>query len=184
MPGNAGCPKWHGCPLKKFPYIGPGQVLMKKKDAYSVVECHEFFSEKDIQGKLIYQINWVEQGWKMDTSRTTTPVLGSTPVYNQHGLKVGVQRGIWQKEWPDLLPYWWPLLKKQGKPLPESAKRYPQFAEDDEEEKSKTSGSPEPSRSVSPVGPKKRRKVVKRSGRGSASARLAPPSSDTPAPDA
>lgn len=182
--GNAGCPKWHGCPLKKFPYIGPGQVLMRKKDAYSVVECHEFFSEKDARGNLVYQVNWVEQGWKMDTSRTTTPITGMVPQFNQLGQKSGQIRTVWQKSWPDLLPYWWPLLKKEGKPLPESAKRYPQFAEDEEEQSTPKSGSPEPLPSVSRGGRKKRRKAVKRSARGSGNARSAPPSLDTPAPDA
>lgn len=185
MPGNKGCPKWHGCPLKAFPNIGPGQVIAKKKDAISAWDCFDFFSERDVHGKLIYQINGVEDGWKMDVTRTTTPVMGTHPILDKNGEDTGkTRRGVWQKEWPDLLPYWWPLLKKQGKPLPEAAKRYPQFAEDDEEETSTKSQSPEPSRSVSRGGRKKRRKGAKRSGRGSANARSAPPSSSTPGPDA
>lgn len=186
---NATCPKAAECPIAQagLTHLGPGMVILKKRDAVTAMECYHYFGAHDQRGWQVHQINMVDDGWKMDTSRTTIPVMGSVPVMNRLGQKTGeIRRGDWEKEVPDLLPYWWPLLKKQGKPLPEAALHYPQFAEDDEEEQSTQPQSqlPEPSRSVSRGGRKKRRKVGKRSGTASRSARSAPPSSDTPVQDA
>lgn len=185
-PNNKGCPKALKCPIANMglKHLGPGYVIMRKLDAVSQMSCHDFFGADDAQGRPLYQINYGEQGWKMDTSITTVPIMGSEHHYNAQGQKTGTSHVEWEKEVPDLLPYWWPLLKKQGKPLPAAAKRFPQFVEDDEEESSTESGSPAPSPSVSTAGPKKQRRAVKRKARASRSARSAQPSWDTPAPDA
>lgn len=187
-PGNAGCPKAHGCPILKAlgerPHLGPCTVIAQKKDAISEMACVDFFPVRDVRGHLIYQTNYQEQGWKLAVDRTTVPVLGSVPQYNEFGQKTGVKRGVWQKEVSGLAPYWWPLLKEQGKPLPEIAARYPDLIGDEEVECT-TGSSAESSPSVSRGGRKKRTaKARGRRGTGSRNAASAPPSSPTPDPDA
>lgn len=185
-PTTMGCPKASKCPIAhmRLKHLGPGTVIMRNRDAVSQIACHEFFGADDASGKPIYQINYGEQGWKMDVTRTTVPVMGSKIHFDHHGNKIGASREAWEKEVPDLLPYWWPLLKKEGKPLPEAAKRFPQFAEAEEETSTARSGSPSSLPSASRVGRKKRRKGSRRTATASSKSRSAETSSDSPAPDA
>lgn len=131
--GNVGCPKWHGCPLKGYPYVGPGMLIMERRGAVSAVDCFDYFSERDAKGQLVYQTNWIEHGWRINNKRTTMPVMGSTPVMNQFGQKTSETiRKEWQMEITGLLPYYWPLLKKKGLPIPDAARMYPELLDQDE----------------------------------------------------
>lgn len=138
--GNAGCPSWAGCPFKKWPYVGPGLVRMKKRGTVSMSSCVDYF-ESTRGGRPTTQLHHGMDGWELDFSDTTFPQLG-----RDWAIKAGIidessprEKVIATKpkvswhEIGDLLPPWWPLLKKKGLPLPESAKMYPELAEGDEE---------------------------------------------------
>jgi len=128
-PNNVGCPKFAGCPIgQKYPGSGPGMVIMRQHATVSMARCTDYF-EVTRGGKATSQNHYGIDGWKLDTTRTTINVLGSIPVQNQFGQNVGVKKSVWQKEIPDLLPPWWPLMKEKGLPLPEQAKLYPELVD-------------------------------------------------------
>jgi hypothetical protein len=126
--GNIGCAKWAGCPFKKYPYVGPGSVIMKHKATVSAAPCYHFY-ESTRNGRPTSQMHYGMNGWKLDTTRTTIDVLGSVPVTNPLGQTVSVKKGIWQMEIADLLPPWWPMMKAKGLPLPHGAELYPELSE-------------------------------------------------------
>lgn len=145
--GNAGCSKWYGCPMKKYPHSGPGVVIIRKKGTVGAVNCYDFF-ETTRGGRPTSQTHYGLDGWSLDTSRTTIDILGrswaikdgtinkkSTPeeIKNTRPRKEELEMG-------GLLAPWWSLMKKKGLELPEQAQYYPELVEDDEpaEEPSKS----------------------------------------------
>lgn len=139
--GNKGCQKWYGCPMKKYPHIGPGAVIMKKHGTVSFANCYDYF-ETTRGGRPVSQMHYGLEGWKLDTSRTTIDVLGRTQAITDGKLDVesstqkvmATKPKTWQLEIADLLPPWWPMMKKKGlKPHP-AAEHYPELMDDDEEE--------------------------------------------------
>lgn len=140
-PGNAGCQKWYGCPLKKYMHVGPGQVIMRKMGTVSMSVCYDFF-ETTRGGRATSQLHHGLDGWKLDTSRTTIDIYGRTWAFesgklnvNSTAAEVGAtkpRKG--EMEIGDLLPMWWPLQKKKGLPLHPSAVHYPELTTDEEDE--------------------------------------------------
>ena len=134
-PGNAGCSKWAGCPMKKYPHVGPGTVIMRKHGTVSSVNCYDFF-ETTRGGKPTSQMHYGLDGWKLDTSRTTIDVLGRTAQIESGKLDVESSREkvisskphVWQMEIGGLLPPWWKLMRGKGLTLPLSAEHYPKLA--------------------------------------------------------
>ena len=147
--GNAGCPKWAGCPFKKFPYVGPGNVIMRKHGTVSMSVCYDYY-ETTRNGRAVSQNHHGMDGWTLDTSRTTIDVLGRTKAIQEGRLNEESSRQavmaskpqVWQMEIGDLLPPWWPLMKKKGLALPQSAELYPELADDDEAPLPKKRGRP------------------------------------------
>jgi len=137
--GNMGCPKWAGCPLKKYVHVGPGNVIMRKHGTVSMSVCYDYF-ETTRGGRPASQLHHGLDGWKLDTERTTIDVYGRTWAFESGKLDVNStaaeinatkpRRG--EMEIGDLLPPWWPLQKKKGLGLHPSAEHYPELAEDDE----------------------------------------------------
>lgn len=138
--GNAGCPKWAGCPFKKFPHVGPGLLRIKKRGTVSMARCDDYY-ESTRQGRPTSQMHLGMDGWELDLSDTTFPQLGRDWAIKAGLLDetsprekvIAAKPKISWHEIGDLLPPWWPLLKKKGLPLPESAKRYPELVEGDED---------------------------------------------------
>jgi hypothetical protein len=147
--GNRGCPKWAGCPLKSHKHIGPGNVIMEKHGNVSMSACYDYF-ETTIGGRPVSQLHHGMDGWKLNTERTTISILGRTWAFAKGLLNVNsttkeimavpAKRG--EMEIGDLLPPWWPLMKKKGLPLPPSAEHYPELTSDDEEPAPKKRGRP------------------------------------------
>ena len=140
--GNRGCSKWSGCKIgQRFPHVGPGTVIMKFRGTVSSANCYDYF-ESTRGGRPTSQSHYGMDGWTLDTTRTTIDVLGRTAAIDKGKLNVestrqavvGSKPQVWQMEIGGLLPPWWPMMKKKGLPLPESAKHYPELAEDDENE--------------------------------------------------
>jgi hypothetical protein len=137
--GNRGCAKWAGCPMKKFPYVGPGNVIMEKHGMVTFAPCYDYF-ETTRQGKPVSQLHYGMEGYKLDVSRTSVPVLGRTGAVmagklNEESSRQAVlasKAKVWEMEIGDLLPPWWGLMKRKGLPLPESAKMYPELVDDTE----------------------------------------------------
>lgn len=146
-PGNAGCPKWAGCPLKKYPWVGPGLVRMAKRGVVSMSHCYEFF-ETTRGGRPTSQLHHGLDGWSLDTSDTTFPQLGrdwaiKSGLLNEESSAQAVKAAKPKVSWHeigDLLPPWWPLMKKKGLPLPESAEKYPELVDDEPVKKGKKRG--------------------------------------------
>jgi len=136
--GNKGCSKWAGCPMKQFPHVGPGTVIMKMRGSVSASNCYDYF-ESTVGGRPTSQLHHGMDGWKLDTTRTTIDVLGRTAAIEKGKLDVessrqavlGSKPQVWQMEVGGLLPPWWPMMKKKGLPLPDSAEHYPELADDD-----------------------------------------------------
>ena len=137
-PGNAGCVKFAGCRIgQKYPGVGPGPVIMELRGTVSTAPCYDYF-ETTRAGKPVSQLHYGMEGWKLNTSRTTIDVLGRTGAIesgklNEESSRQAVMASkprVWQMEIAGLLPPWWPLMKKKGIPLPDSAKHYPQLAEE------------------------------------------------------
>ena len=63
--GNAGCGKWAACPMKKFPWVGPGTVIMKVRGKVSSANCYDYF-ETTRNGRPITQTHYGIDGWKLD----------------------------------------------------------------------------------------------------------------------
>lgn len=138
-PGNAGCSKWYGCPMKKFPHVGPGPVIVKKQGTVGAVNCYDFF-ETTRGGRATSQTHYGLDGWSLDTSRTTMDVLGrhwaiKAGILNEESSREKILATKPRREEMEiggLLAPWWPLMKKKGLPLPPTAENYPELAEDDE----------------------------------------------------
>lgn len=138
--GNRGCPKWYGCPLKKYVHIGPGNVIMRKHNNVSMSACYDYF-ETTRGGRPSSQLHHGLDGWSLDTSRTTIDIYGRTWAFESGKLNVNStaaeinatkpKKG--EMEIGDLLAPWWPLQKKKGLPLHPAAEHYPELTEDDEE---------------------------------------------------
>lgn len=135
--GNRGCHSWHGCPLKKYMHIGPGQVIMRKRDNVSMSVCYDYF-ETTRGGRPSTQLHHGLDGWKLDTTRTTIDIYGRTWAYESGKLNVNStaaevnatkpKKG--EMEMGDLLAPWWPLQKKKGLQLHPSSEHYPEFVDD------------------------------------------------------
>ena len=140
VPGNRGCPKWAGCPMKAYPYVGPGPVIMRDRGIGppNFAMCYDYY-ETTRGGRATSQMHYGMDGWKLDLTRTTIEVLGRTGAISSGKLGDESSRQavvyskpkVWEKEIPGLLPPWWPLMKKKGLELPASAKRYPELAEEE-----------------------------------------------------
>jgi hypothetical protein len=134
---NLGCGKWAGCPFKKFPYVGPGNVIMKKHGTVSMSACYDYY-ESTRGGRPVSQNHYGIDGWELATDRTTIDVLGRTAHVKSKKLTeessrektISSKPSVWQMEVGNLLPPWWPMMKKKGLKLPESAKRYPELTEE------------------------------------------------------
>jgi hypothetical protein len=154
--GNKGCSKWAACPMKNYKHIGPGAVIMRKQGTVSSCTCYDYF-ETMRGGRPQSFLHYGMDGWVLDTTRTTMDVLGRTAAVESGKLDAESSREktissrpqIWGMEIGGLLAPWWPMMKKKGLPLPESAKHYPELTEDDEpEETSKPIGKQRPKRSA------------------------------------
>lgn len=138
--GNAGCPKWHGCPLKKYMHVGPGNVIMRKHGTVSMSVCYDYF-ETTRGGRPASQLHHGLDGWKLDVDRTTIDIYGRTWAFESGKLNVNSTAAEINATKPrrnemeigGLLPMWWPLMKKKGLALPTQAQHYPELAEDDDE---------------------------------------------------
>lgn len=148
--GNMGCPKWHGCPIgQRYPHVGPGNVVMKKLGTVTFAKCTDYF-ETTRGGRPTSQNHYGIDGYKLDTSRTTMDVLSRDWAVTAGILKpesttqqiLSTPARVCEREVGDLLPPWWPLMKKKADAiraaggevppalqLPESAKHYPELAE-------------------------------------------------------
>jgi hypothetical protein len=137
--GNRGCFKWHGCPMKKYAHIGPGNVIMRKHGNVSMSACYDYF-ETTRGGRPVSQLHHGLDGWKLDTTRTTIDVLGRTGAIMSGELTNESSRAavmasrpkVWQMVIGDLLAPWWPMVKKKGEQMHPSAEHYPELTEDDE----------------------------------------------------
>lgn len=136
-PGNMGCSKWPACPMKKWPHVGPGMVIMSKTGTRSFSNCYDYF-EATSRGRPVSQVHYGMQGWKLDTGHTSIPVMGRTEAVQLGKLGPESSREAvmasrpkaWEMEVGDLLPPWWPLLKKKGFVLPQSSEHYPELVEE------------------------------------------------------
>lgn len=140
-PGNRGCDKWYGCPLKKYMHIGPGNLIIRKHGTVSMAICYDYY-ETTRGGRPTSQMHLGLEGWKLDTTRTTIDVLGRTEAIVTGKLNVESSREavlaskpkVWQMPIGDLAPMWWPLVKKKGEQLHPAAAHYPELTEDEDEE--------------------------------------------------
>ena len=136
--GNRGCQKWHGCPMKKYAHIGPGQVIMRKHNTVSMSACYDYF-ETLRGGRASSQLHHGMDGWKLDTTRTTADIYGRTWAFESGKLDANSTAAEINATKPkkgefvigDLLAPWWPLAKKKGEQLHPSAEHYPELTEDD-----------------------------------------------------
>ena len=127
--------------MKNWKHVGPGTVVMRKHSTVSFANCYDYW-EVMRGGRPSSQMHLGLEGWKLDTTRTTIDVLGRSwaiteGVINKKSSPEELKNVRPRKEEMEvggLLPPWWPLLKKKGLPLPESAQHYPELVEDDEEE--------------------------------------------------
>jgi hypothetical protein len=139
-PGNQGCAKWYGCPMKKYMHVGPGVVIMEKHGKRSMSHCYDFF-ETTRGGRATSQLHHGLDGWKLNTEATTIDVWGRTHAFESGKLNVNstpaeiqaVRPKAGQMEIGGLLAPWWPLMKKKGLELPQQAENYPELTEDDGE---------------------------------------------------
>lgn len=146
---NKGCPKWYGCPMKNFPHVGPGIVIMKKMGRRDMSHCYDFF-ETTRGGKPTSQSHHGLDGWELDVEHTTIPMKGRTEYIQKGTLDVessaqavkAAKPKVWEHEIGGLLAPWWPLMKKKGVALPAQADHYPELVDDSEEEKPKKRGRP------------------------------------------
>ena len=137
--GNKGCPKWAGCPMKKWKHSGPGIVIIRKQNTISMSKCTDYF-ETMRGGRPASQMHLGMEGWELATDRTTIEMLGRTNAFASGKLDTdsteaqvkAVRASVAEVEVGGLLAPWWPLMKKKGLELPEQAKHYPELAEDDE----------------------------------------------------
>ena len=177
---NRGCDKWHGCPFKALPYVGPMSLRIKKNEAVNTTTCYQFYESLDNRGRPISQNHLGLDGWKVDVTATTHPMLGYVPVKDQFGNVTGKVQSRWEREIPNLGPPWWPLLKKKGQPIPDAAALYPELVQGEEEEECGEKSEPSASQpSVSRSGRGKRTKsTLRRKRSGTASGK--PPSVEAP----
>lgn len=144
-PGNKGCSKWHGCKIgQMWKHVGPGNVVMKKLNTVTFAPCYDYF-ETTNGGRPTSQNHYGIDGYKLDTTRTTFDVLSrdwaiQAGILNDESSRekiMATRPRKSEREVGDLLPPWWPLLKKKGQPLPESAEHYPELAEEPKPKKAK-----------------------------------------------
>lgn len=131
--GHAGCSKWYGCKIgQMFAGVGPVNVRMKKHGTVSFDVCTAYF-ETTRDGKTTSQLHNGIDGWKLDTSDTTHPMLGRTwaikaGLLNEESSREKViatkPRVSWE-EIPNLGPPWWSKMVEKGLELPEIAKKFP-----------------------------------------------------------
>ena len=141
-PGNRGCDKWYGCPLKKYVHIGPANLIIRKHGTVGMAACYDYY-ETTRGGRPMSQMHLGLEGWKLDTSRTTIDVLGRTGAMETGKLTTESSREaviaskprVWQMVVGDLAPMWWPLVKKKGEKLHPSAEYYPELTEEEEKPK-------------------------------------------------
>jgi len=139
--GNKGCPKWAGCPLKKWKHVGPGIVIIRKQNTVSMSKCTDYF-ETMRGGRPASQAHLGQEGWELATDRTTIDMLGRTAAFQSGKLTTdsteaqvkAVRASVSQVEVGGLLAPWWPLMKKKGLELPEQANHYPELTTEDEDE--------------------------------------------------
>lgn len=144
-PGNVGCSKWHGCKIgQMYKHVGPGYVIAKKLGTVTMMPCTDYF-ETTRGGRPTSQLHYGMEGYKLDTSRTTIDVLSRDWAIEKGILTdessrekiMATKPRVCQREVGDLLPPWWPLMKKKGLPLPEAAEHYPELAEEPKPKKAK-----------------------------------------------
>ena len=137
-PGNRGCDKWHGCKIGQlYKHVGPGNVIMRKLGTVTFAQCTDYF-ETTRGGRPTSQSHYGIDGYRLDTSRTTIDVLSrdwaiEKGILNDESSRekiMATKPRVSQREVGDLLPPWWPLMKKKGIPLPEVAEHYPELTEE------------------------------------------------------
>lgn len=180
MAGNAGCPKWAGCPFKALPHVGPVAMRVRYDDDVNYGMCYDYYEALDERGRPISQNHMGMDGWKVALDGTTHPILSNVPVGKDPITgKVFTQKQTWNREIPNLGPPWWPQMAKKGLPLPRSAELYPELAQVEDECGKESSAPSEPSVSRSGRGKRTTRTSRrKRSGTASTKPALGVESSD------
>lgn len=144
-PGEMGCSKWYGCKIGQMYNNVVGNVIMKKHGARSAAKCYDYF-ETTRGGRTTSQSHYGHDGWELDFSKTTIPVLGRTEAVGAGKLNeessrekvISSKPRVWEMEIGDLLPPWWRLMKEKGLPLPEAAKQYPKLTEEPRQNRKKS----------------------------------------------